>query len=1362
MKVEDIRKFLDGLYASEVVGASSPYAYDSHAVPASLCSSSPFGTSFGDVQLARNEYEAKPPIAAIEQAVHKRNRAKDRSIRLFVSSTFKDMQAERNLLVKKVFPQVRKVCIERNVNFTEVDLRWGITNEESSGGQVITLCLNEIDNCRPYMIGMLGERYGWAKVGFDKHLDASFKRAIEAGHAWVEHYTDRSVTELEILYAALFYPHLAQSAAFYLRDPDYSHRNRLGDNEPLRDKLDDLKQRIRASGLPARENYKSPDDFADLVLKDLLAWIDRDFPPEEQSASKDAASLEMEVAIHDTHCTRLSEVFVGGDKYFAVIEEHVRANDSTPLILTGPTGSGKSSLIASWVAQRKGMSLGEQELVIPHFIELSDNSVHRILGRILGQLKSHFKLEDLDIPSDPEKLIQAFPQWLAKVAAAGSTRVVIALDGVNHVESSGLALNWLPSSFPSSVRVILSVSANDCGYFSASKSNDESAKAEPTSKAERCMEVLMKRAGWGSKLLRMVPLTDFEKQKLIEEYLGKYSKKLSPQQTYQLVEKKMTSLPLFLRSILEQLRIFGNFEELSKYIDYFLECSDISSLFEKILTRWEADYNTTAHGSLVQDVCAYIFVTKTGLLETELLDVTLAGKERVVLSHFLNGCQDAFVSRAGLITFGHSYLRKAVKRRYRLHEPVNRLRYHQGLAAYLGAQPLDPLTSRLLFEYPRHLVAVGDSAKMRDFLSSLEVFAALYTDHDKYDFLRYWNAVGHEKDKAGELYRRALLDPTRRSARSSDELLALQVQVAQFLQEMGDPNGAVPLLKDALAIAEGKYGKQSKEAADLLHDLALAYELSAQINLALEAAEKAHGLRVKLFGDTNEDTASSVWLLALLHKKKGNYDEALKLYYQALDQTQARLGPNHPTVGQYVKTVADVYRKQAVFDKAQTLYHQALAIFRINFGNSHPQVAEILSCLALILKKKGQYEQAKPLYLDALKIVEEVYGEEHVLVAEISNNLADVYRKIALVDQATDLYLRAARINEKNLGSQHPELAENFNALGLVFKIRGKMTEAEEYVRKAIAIIRAVYGDEHQKLAIFINNLADVLSITAKYDEAKQLYAQAMAINTKCLGADHPEVSENLNSLGMIAKKRGQYDEAESCYRRSLAIIEKVYGPDHPKAALYVHNLGVIARKKRNFEEARECYSRALELNEKILGKGHPLTGSNLNGLGLVKRKLSELDEAADLHQRALSIFETRLGYEHKEVALTLNYLAEVYRRQGKYQYDGAERLYERALAINRATFKDDHPEIAENLNGLAQVYKNQFKYDKAEDMFLHALDMSERLLGKAHPHVLNRYSNLLDCYEKWGRVDKAAGVERKLVALRQYVADHPDLSFGD
>ena len=41
----------------------------------------------------------------------------------------------------------------------EVDLRWGITDEQK--GEVLPICLAEIERCRPYFIGLLGERYGW-------------------------------------------------------------------------------------------------------------------------------------------------------------------------------------------------------------------------------------------------------------------------------------------------------------------------------------------------------------------------------------------------------------------------------------------------------------------------------------------------------------------------------------------------------------------------------------------------------------------------------------------------------------------------------------------------------------------------------------------------------------------------------------------------------------------------------------------------------------------------------------------------------------------------------------------------------------------------------------------------------------------------------------------------------------------------------------------------------------------------------------------------------------------------------------------------------------------------------------------------
>src|SRR5437870_12133058 len=84
----------------------------------------------------------------------------DRHVRIFISSTFRDMQTERDILIKKVFPHLRKVCAERGVTLTEVDLRWGINEEQAESGAIIPICLAEIDRCHPFFIGMIGNTYG--------------------------------------------------------------------------------------------------------------------------------------------------------------------------------------------------------------------------------------------------------------------------------------------------------------------------------------------------------------------------------------------------------------------------------------------------------------------------------------------------------------------------------------------------------------------------------------------------------------------------------------------------------------------------------------------------------------------------------------------------------------------------------------------------------------------------------------------------------------------------------------------------------------------------------------------------------------------------------------------------------------------------------------------------------------------------------------------------------------------------------------------------------------------------------------------------------------------------------------------------
>src|SRR5689334_8899950 len=132
----------------------------------------------------------------------------ERCLRVFVSSTFRDMQAEREYLVKFTFPALRKICDARGVQFAEVDLRWGIPDEKSAEGRVLPVCFAEIDRCRPYFIGLLAGRYGW--------IPDAVPDDLRKGNPWLPAQNTASVSELEILYGVL---HATDAQAFfYLRD----------------------------------------------------------------------------------------------------------------------------------------------------------------------------------------------------------------------------------------------------------------------------------------------------------------------------------------------------------------------------------------------------------------------------------------------------------------------------------------------------------------------------------------------------------------------------------------------------------------------------------------------------------------------------------------------------------------------------------------------------------------------------------------------------------------------------------------------------------------------------------------------------------------------------------------------------------------------------------------------------------------------------------------------------------------------------------------------------------------------------------------------------------------------------------------
>ncbi len=89
-----------------------------------------------------------------------------RTFRIFVSSTFEDLEAERNALHEHVYPELREFCAQRNARFQPIDLRWGVSEEASLDQQAMAICLGEIRRChevtpRPNFLVLLGNRYGW-------------------------------------------------------------------------------------------------------------------------------------------------------------------------------------------------------------------------------------------------------------------------------------------------------------------------------------------------------------------------------------------------------------------------------------------------------------------------------------------------------------------------------------------------------------------------------------------------------------------------------------------------------------------------------------------------------------------------------------------------------------------------------------------------------------------------------------------------------------------------------------------------------------------------------------------------------------------------------------------------------------------------------------------------------------------------------------------------------------------------------------------------------------------------------------------------------------------------------------------------
>ena len=506
-----------------------------------------------------------------------------RVVRVFISSTFRDFGAERDLLMKRVFPELRRRARARFVEVIGVDLRWGITEEESERGETLPICLREIERSRPYFVCLLGERYGWTPVA------GQYPELLLEQQPWLrEHAGGKSVTELEILHGVLNAPEMAGRAYFYLRDPTFSEgkgADYASEDEDARGKLARLKERIRGSAFPVA-GFATPEEVADRITDDLWRLIDAEYPEDEVPDE-----LERERRLHEVFAAEKRRCFVGREKELATIARVLAGMPDesgvvrTMLEINGDSGKGKSALLA--VALQKHCAKYPHDLVFAHYLSASPEACH--MRSILDGLEAFVrKAEQSDGRSSPRRnathsdarVVQDLVVRAAVVAEARGGRFILAIDGLDRLDAK--KAEWLPVRQLSGASIVATTSEYN---------------------------------GWtGEEGLNLWTLSASETQDLIKAILASQGRKLS---AHHLSRFDREVEPLHAVFIAADLAMVSRFEELPSRVERVAATEETDSMVELLLTRLEVDFGAEA----IATVFGALWVLESGLRGQELRDL---------------------------------------------------------------------------------------------------------------------------------------------------------------------------------------------------------------------------------------------------------------------------------------------------------------------------------------------------------------------------------------------------------------------------------------------------------------------------------------------------------------------------------------------------------------------------------------------------------------------------------------------------------------------------------------------------------------------------------------------------------------------
>lgn len=387
-----------------------------------------------------------------------------RIIRVFVSSTFKDMDFERDYLKNVLLPKLNKEMADYNILVELCDLRTGIakqfTSEEEQENYILETCFSYIQKTHPYFIALIGDRYGWVPP---KHSIENLSQLFQGFGIDTSMVTDKSVTEVEIILGCLN-KNKSNQGIICLRS-DKSYDNMPDDvRETYVEKDENARASLSALKANIKELYKASgkeDSLIDYELEwkhnkfiNLDKWGDKVY---DTLKSKIIADIPAYIDLR-SKVNRIMSNFIASNIYKSIDNNttwnehatHGIIREYNKLIFTGIEGVGSST----FMCQHYLRILNDNTNVFPIFYSLdapgADCSFNKIIEYLTQEVNNYvFQLYQRHVVFNPEAPLQSLKEAIDLVAEK-EYHILFIIDSYDkifrHSNVYHHSLRWVPEN----------------------------------------------------------------------------------------------------------------------------------------------------------------------------------------------------------------------------------------------------------------------------------------------------------------------------------------------------------------------------------------------------------------------------------------------------------------------------------------------------------------------------------------------------------------------------------------------------------------------------------------------------------------------------------------------------------------------------------------------------------------------------------------------------------------------------------------------------------------------------------------------------------------------------------------------------